>query len=329
MLQTPLPPRPDLSVVVPLYDEEENVELLAKELVESLELQPRRWEILFIDDGSSDRTYQLLEPIVANDPRLRAIRLSLNFGQTAALQAGFSRARGPVVVTMDGDLQNDPLDIHRLVVKLDEGFDVVSGWRRHRKDRLLTRRIPSWCANWLLGRLTGVRLHDNGCALKAYRESALDRIDLYSDMHRFIPILLVNRGARLAELEVSHRRRRFGTSKYGLSRTWKVLLDLSTLVMITRFFNRPGQWFGLLSLPILLLGLLALGGTVYQYLTPVDVSPTAEGLPIVLPGATFLLAFAFVHSVLMAVISELIVFLGDESASGLPAGSEVPEVEEL
>jgi len=324
-----LPNKPKLSVVIPLYEEEDSIRLLAKELIQALEEQPRTWEALFIDDGSGDTTFELLQTLVTGDPRLRAIRLGGNFGQTAALQAGFSLARGQVVVTMDGDLQNDPRDIQRLVDKLDEGFDVVSGWRRHRKDRLVSRKIPSWCANWLLSRVTGVRLHDSGCALKAYRKSALDRIELYSDMHRFIPTLLVHRGANLIELEVNHRPRRFGSSKYGLSRIWKVLLDLSTLVMITRFFNRPGQWFGLLSLPLLIFALLTLGGSVYQYLSPSDAAANTQGLPIVLPGATFLLAFAFVHSILMAIVSELIVFLGDDPESDLLAGRGLSRVEEL
>ena len=325
----PSHPDPELSVVVPLFDEQDNIEPLATELVAALEQQPRTWEVVFVDDGSHDETFQLLELIVAGDPRLRAVRLSRNFGQTAALQAGFSRIRADVVVTMDGDLQNDPRDIAALVDKLETGFDVVSGWRRHRRDPLLTRKIPSWSANWLLSRITGVRLHDNGCALKAYRKSVLDRVDLYSDMHRFIPILLAHRGARLAELEVHHRPRRYGSSKYGLSRTWKVLLDLSTLVMITRFFNRPGQWFGLLSLPILAAGALAFGGSAYQYLNWAGPSTSTEALPIVLPGATVLLAFAFLHSLLMAIISELIVFLGDEPDSVPITGPEPAQIEEF
>ncbi len=320
---------PTLSVVVPLFNEEDSVIQLASELRDALEALSEAWEIVLVDDGSSDATLALVREFSQGDPRIRVVRLNRNFGQTAALQAGFSLARGTIVVTMDGDLQNDPRDIAKLVHKLDEGFDVVSGWRRDRKDRLLTRKIPSWTANWLLSRLTGVQLHDNGCALKAYRKSALDRINLYSDMHRFIPILLAHQGAELVEVEVNHRPRRFGTSKYGLSRTWKVLLDISTLIMITRFFNRPGQWFGLLSLPILGAGLLALGASIYQYFYPGDLSPTSEGLPIVLPGATILLTFAFLHSILMAIVSELIVFLGDEPESSLQSARGVARAEEL
>ncbi len=321
--------QPALSIVVPLFNEEESVVQLVSELREALEELSETWEIVFVDDGSHDRTFELVREASTEDDRIHAVRLSRNFGQTAALQAAFSLARGAIVVTMDGDLQNDPRDIERLVHKLDEGFDVVSGWRRDRKDRLLTRKVPSWCANWLLSRLTGVQIHDNGCALKAYRKSALDRIHLYSDMHRFIPILLAHRGAELVEVEVNHRPRRFGTSKYGLSRTWKVLLDIFTLIMITRFFNRPGQWFGLLSLPILGAGLLALGGSIYQYLNPGSISTTSEGLPVVLPGATVLLTFAFLHSILMAIVSELIVFLGDEPESALLPARNDTHVEEL
>ena len=326
---TDLEALPTLSVVVPLFNEEESARRLASELKGFLEGLSKTWEILFIDDGSHDRTFELIREFSQGDPRIRVVRLNRNFGQTAALQAGFSLARGTIVVTMDGDLQNDPRDISRLVHKLDEGFDVVSGWRRDRKDRLLTRKVPSWCANRLLSRLTGVRLHDSGCALKAYRKSALDRVHLYSDMHRFIPILLAHQGAEVVEEEVNHRPRRFGTSKYGLSRTWKVLLDISTLIMITRFFNRPGQWFGLLSLPILGAGLLALGGSIYQYFNPGSISTNTEGLPIVLPGATILLTFAFLHSILMAIVSELIVFLGDEPESSLLPGRGETRAEEL
>jgi len=320
---------PTLSVVVPVFNEEESLVQLAPELREVLEGLPESWEIIFVDDGSRDRTFELVREFSKGDPRIHVVRFSRNFGQTAALQAAFSMVRGSIVVTMDGDLQNDPRDIPKLVGKLDEGFDVASGWRRDRKDSLLTRKIPSWCANRLLSRLTGVRLHDNGCALKAYRKSALDRVDLYSDMHRFIPILLAHRGAELVEVEVNHRPRRFGTSKYGLSRTWKVLLDIATLIMITRFFNRPGQWFGLLSLPILGAGILTLGASIYQYFNPGDTTATSQSLPIVLPGATILLTFAFLHSILMAIVSELIVFLGDEPESSLlPARAEA-QVEEL
>ena len=320
---------PTLSVVVPLFNEEESVTQLATELVEALEGLSEAWEVVFVDDGSHDHTFELVRQFSTGDERIRVIRLSRNFGQTAALQAAFSLARGSIVVTMDGDLQNDPGDISRLVQKLDEGFDVVSGWRRDRKDRLLTRKIPSWSANWLLSRLTGVRLHDNGCALKAYRKTALDRVHLYSDMHRFIPILLANQGARLVEVEVNHRPRQFGTSKYGLSRTWKVLLDIFTLIMNTRFFHRPGQWFGLLSLPILAAGLLALGASIYQYLFPGNITTTSEGLPIVLPGATILLTFAFLHSILMAIVSELIVYLGDEADDEFLSDPAEALVEEL
>ena len=320
---------PNLSVVIPLFNEVESIRQLAKELERALGELDETWEVIFVDDGSSDGTFETLSGFSDGDDRIRAVRLSQNFGQTAALQAGFALARGEIVATMDGDLQNDPQDIHRLVEKLDEGFDVVSGWRRDRKDRLVTRKIPSWSANWLLSKVTGVRLHDNGCALKVYRKKVLERIELYSDMHRFIPILLVHRGAELTELEVNHRPRRYGTSKYGLSRVWKVLLDISTLVMITRFFNRPGQWYGLLSLPILLAGLLAFGASVYQYLNPSAISDTSQGLPIVLPGATILLTFAFLYSILMAIVSELIVFLGDEPGAGMLLEHGDVEAEEL
>jgi len=312
---TDLATRPEISVVVPLYNEADSIQPLTLELVDSLDRLTERWEIIFVDDGSADQTFEQLRALTRSESRIRVVRLTQNFGQTAALQAGFSMARAGIIVSMDGDLQNDPKDLSRVIGMLEEGYDAVSGWRRSRKDTFLTRKVPSWCANWMLSRITGVRLHDTGCALKAYRSPIVARLDLYSDMHRFIPILAAHSGARICEIEVNHRHRRHGTSKYGLSRVWKVLLDIATLVMITRFFNRPGHWFGLLSLPFLFSALLAFGGSVWQYLNPVKAAATTTTVPIVLPGATVLLAFAFFHFILMAIVGELVVFLGDRHSS--------------
>lgn len=302
-------------MVVPLYNEADSIQPLTLELVDSLDRLTERWEIIFVDDGSADQTFEQLRALTRSESRIRVVRLTQNFGQTAALQAGFSMARAGIIVSMDGDLQNDPKDLSKVIGKLEEGYDAVSGWRRSRKDTFLTRKVPSWCANWMLSRITGVRLHDTGCALKAYRSPIVARLDLYSDMHRFIPILAAHSGASICEIEVNHRHRRHGTSKYGLSRTWKVLLDIATLVMITRFFNRPGHWFGLLSLPFLFSALLAFGGSVWQYLNPVKAAATTTTVPIVLPGATVLLAFAFFHFILLAIVGELVVFLGDRHSS--------------
>jgi len=304
-----------VSIAVPLYNEEESAPVLHEQLTNVLDGLGLEYEIIFVDDGSADQTFEQLRALTRSESRIRVVRLTQNFGQTAALQAGFSMARAGIIVSMDGDLQNDPKDLSKVIGKLEEGYDAVSGWRRSRKDTFLTRKVPSWCANWMLSRITGVRLHDTGCALKAYRSPIVARLDLYSDMHRFIPILAAHSGARICEIEVNHRHRRHGTSKYGLSRVWKVLLDIATLVMITRFFNRPGHWFGLLSLPFLFSALLAFGGSVWQYLNPVKAAATTTTVPIVLPGATVLLAFAFFHFILMAIVGELVVFLGDRHSS--------------
>jgi len=233
-----------LSIVVPVFNEEDNVRPLYDELVEVLGGLGKPFEILFVDDGSTDGTLGLLRAIQGTDPRTQVICLRRNFGQAAAMTAGFDAARGEVVIPMDGDMQNDPADIPRLLARLDEGYDVVSGWRRDRKDKALTRRLPSRIANGLIGRVTGVRLHDYGCTLKAYRARVLKGVQLYGEMHRFVPALLSGRGARVAELEVNHRARVRGVTKYGLSRTFRVLFDLLTVKFLLRYLTRPLHFFG-------------------------------------------------------------------------------------
>lgn len=297
----------EISVVVPLYDEAENVVPLNRELEASLGALGRSYEVLFVDDGSRDETVAKLAPIAAADPHVRLIRLARNYGQTAAVQAGFDHARGQVIVTMDGDRQNDPRDIGKLLRCLDEGYDIVSGWRKDRQDKLWSRKLPSWAANRLISLITGVKIHDNGCAIKAYRREIIERTALYSDMHRFILVIMALSGGRYREIVVNHRPRVAGRSKYGISRTWKVLLDLIMLTMITRFTTRPGRWFGLMSLPALAAALIALVASGYQYLH----AGTLTGFPIVAPGAAVLFAFASMHLILMAVIGELVVWAGD------------------
>jgi glycosyltransferase involved in cell wall biosynthesis len=298
-------PGPWLSVVVPIFEEVENVGPLHAELAQVLGTLDEEAEILFVDDGSRDGSTARLEELARKDQRVRVVCLSRNYGQTAALQAGFDHARGDVIVTLDGDLQNDPRDIPRLLAEIAEGYDLVSGWRRERRDALLTRRLPSVAANRLLAWLTGVRMHDHGCTLKAYRRSLTDRTVLYSDMHRFIVAIASVTGGRFREIVVNHRPRVAGRSKYGLGRVWKSLLDILVLVTITRFTSRPGQWFLVLSLPFALAGAGFVVGAAAIY------SLSAEPTPIVMAGGAILCAFAAGHFVLLSVLGELVMATGD------------------
>lgn len=235
---------PDLSVIVPLFNEEANVARLVRAVRTALG-ELRDWELILVDDGSTDATAERAAEMSDGERRVRLVRLARNSGQTAAMQAGFDHARGDVVVSMDGDLQNDPRDIPRLLEKLEEGYDLVTGYRQNRQDKLLSRKVPSWVANRLIRWITGVRIRDNGCSLKAYRAELLSELHLYSELHRFIPAVAAGTaGARITEIPVRHHPRRFGTSKYGLSRTWRVLLDLLTVTMIRWFRDRPLVMFG-------------------------------------------------------------------------------------
>lgn len=234
----------DLSVVVPLYDEEANVPHLVDAVRRALE-PTREWELILVDDGSRDGTAEAARTESQEDPRVHLIRLARNYGQTAAMQAGFDHAKGEAVVSMDGDLQNDPRDIPRLLAELEKGYDLVVGYREDRKDELISRKIPSWAANRMIQRITGVSIRDNGCSLKAFRRSTLKKIYLYSELHRFIPAVAAgSAGARITEIPVRHHPRRFGRSKYGLSRIWRVLVDLVTVTMIRWFRERPLLMFG-------------------------------------------------------------------------------------
>jgi glycosyltransferase involved in cell wall biosynthesis len=231
-----------LSIVIPVFNEEGSLERLHSEIVQSLANVD--YEILYIDDGSTDNSFAILTGIQRNGQNVRLIRLRRNFGQTAALSAGFRYARGKVIVPMDADGQNDPADIMKLVAQLNEGYDIVSGWRKDRKDNKLTRTLPSRMANWLIGRITGVRLHDYGCTLKAYRAESLKSIRLYGEMHRFIPALARWGGEKVAEMVVNHRPRTTGRTKYGLNRTFKVVLDLITIKFLASFSTKPIYVFG-------------------------------------------------------------------------------------
>lgn len=233
-----------ISVVVPIYDEVESVEMLCQRLHESLSAIERTYEILLIDDGSRDGTWEKLKELAGQYPHMRLIRFRRNFGQTAAMSAGFQHAQGDVVITLDADLQNDPADIPKLLEKIADGYDVVSGWRRDRKDPFLSRRLPSMLANGLISKITGVPLHDYGCTLKAYRREVVENLHLYGEMHRFIPALASWVGAEVSEVPVTHYARQFGTSKYGISRTFRVILDLITVKFLLRYSAHPIQLFG-------------------------------------------------------------------------------------
>ncbi|MCL4811571.1 MAG: glycosyltransferase family 2 protein [Vicinamibacteraceae bacterium] len=242
------PMAPYLSVVIPVYNESPNLTDLHRELTETLTAWGRAYEILAIDDGSTDDSFEVLRGLAAADPALRVVRFRRNFGQTAAFSAGFALARGEVIVTADGDRQNDPRDIPMLVGELERGFDIVCGWRRDRKDTFLTRKVPSMIANRLISRATGVELHDYGCSLKAFRAEVVKPLRLYGEMHRFIPAIASEMGVRVSEVVVNHRARTRGTSKYGLSRTVRVILDLLTVKFLLSYSTRPLQMFGLFGL---------------------------------------------------------------------------------
>ncbi|MGQ4647881.1 glycosyltransferase [Lyngbya aestuarii] len=250
------PVTPEVSVVVPIYNEVESLTLLIEAINTSLSGTELSYEIICIDDGSQDGSAELLKQQAMTQPYLKAVLLRRNYGQTAAMAAGFKYAKGRAVVTLDGDLQNDPVDIPRLLAKLDEGYDLVSGWRQQRQDAAITRLLPSKIANWLIGRITGVKVHDYGCSLKAYRQELVADLNLYGELHRFLPALAFIEGARIAELPVRHHARRHGRSKYGLGRTFRVVMDLSTIFFMKKFLTRPMHGFGLLGIISMSLGII-------------------------------------------------------------------------
>ncbi len=248
--------RIEISLVIPVYNEEESLPELYEQLGRICPGLGKPYEIIFIDDGSTDGSFATLARLRAGDPRVRIIRFRRNFGQTAALAAGFDHAQGDVIVTLDADLQNDPADIAALLAKIDEGYDIVSGWRKDRKDRFLSRRLPSIMANGLISRFTGVKLHDYGCTLKAFRREVIKNVNLYGELHRFIPAIASTMGVAIAEIEVRHRPRLKGKSKYNILRTPKVLLDLLTVKFLLSYSTRPLQIFGLFGMAGGLAGLL-------------------------------------------------------------------------
>ncbi len=291
---------PELSVVIPLFNEQDSIEPLYRGLKEALEHLGKEYEIIVVDDGSTDGSFDSLKRLHAGDPVLRVVRLRRNFGQSAAFSAGFDHAQGSVIVTIDADLQNDPADIPKLLEKMDQGYDIVSGWRVHRQDTFLSRRLPSTVANWLISRITGIKLHDYGCSLKAYRLEVVRSVQLYGELHRFIPALASWMGVRVAEIPIGHRPRRFGKSKYDLSRTVRVLLDLLTVKFLLSYSTRPMQIFGLLGLMS-----FAVGTAIAAYLSFVRLvfgSPIADR-PLLL--LAILLIFVGVQLVTMGLLGEL------------------------
>jgi len=248
-----------LSVVVPVYNEVESLELLHEEISRAVSSMGESWELVLVDDCSTDGSQKVMLDLRAKDPHVRIVRFSRNYGQTAALAAGFDQSRGEVVVTLDGDLQNDPADIPAMVARLREGWDVVAGWRKDRQDGFVLRRLPSLMANRMIGLVTGVKIHDTGCTLKAFRREVVERLPIYAEQHRFLPVMSQGSGARVSELVVNHRARRFGSSKYGIGRAWRVLLDLAAIKLISQFSQRPLRYFGALSMLFMAGGLLFAG----------------------------------------------------------------------
>jgi glycosyltransferase involved in cell wall biosynthesis len=294
--------KPQISIVIPVLNEANNLELLMHGLRNFLDDFDKPCEVILVDDGSNDGSFLLMRSFHTEDDRIRVIRLRRNFGQSAAFSAGFDLAQGDIIVTMDGDLQNDPADIPRLLRKIDEGFDIVSGWRVNRHDRYLTRRLPSKIANWLISKVTGVPLHDYGCSLKAYRREVLELTKLYGEMHRFIPALASWMGVKVAEVPVNHFPRKHGKSKYGLSRTVRVVLDLLTVKFLLDYATRPIQIFGLLGL-LSFSGGMALG--IYlSFLRLFYHQPLADR-PILL--LVVLLVVIGVQLIIMGLLGELVV----------------------
>lgn len=303
----------DLSVVIPLYNEEENVRELHRELSEvlrKLELNP---EVVMVDDGSTDSTFRILQELAEGDPGLTVIRFRRNFGQTAALSAGIEHAQGRVIIPMDGDLQNDPADIPSLLAKLGEGYDCVSGWRAERQDKAVSRKLPSRVANRLISWISGIRLHDYGCTLKAYKREVIEGVRLYGEMHRFIPIYAAWQGARVTELKVHHRARRFGQSKYGLNRIVKVLLDLVVVKFLFHYLTKPIYVFGGFGVGALVLALFCFALAAYYKLAGLK-----DFVATPLPLATTMFFLVGCLSILMGLVAEVLVRTYYESQGKRP-----------
>ena len=301
----------NLSLIIPVYNEAENLPILYDCIYQTLKTIQGIWEVIFIDDGSSDHSFEVLKSLVETDPEhVRVVAFRRNFGQTAAITAGIDHAQGEIIVLMDADLQNDPADIPMLLAKLDEGYDLVSGWRKDRKDNRLTRTIPSNLANGLISWVTGVYLHDYGCTLKAYRREALEGFRLYGEMHRFIPVFAHSVGAKITEMPVRHHERKFGKANYGLDRTLKIILDLFTVKFLLNYSHKPMRLFGGAGM------LLITGGgglLLYLYIRRLLESVPVLGSPLFQLGVMFLI-LGF-QSILMGLIAELLARTYHESQS--------------
>lgn len=296
---------PYLSVVVPVLNEEDNVAALSGQISAALDATEYTYEKIFVDDGSKDSTVDRLRELQHRDPHVRVVKLRRNFGQTPAMRAGIDHSHGEVVVTLDGDLQNDPADIPGMVRKLEDGYDLVVGWRKDRKDPFLSRKLPSKIANWLIGKITRIPIKDNGCSLKVYKAKVIRNIPLYSEMHRFIPAMSSLAAVRLAEVPVNHKARIHGESKYGISRTGKVILDLITIKMLIAFSQRPIQWFGLLSIPFFLASSLA--GLIALYLVAYG---DQNDQTVIFPSLCVLFGIIFAQFLANGLLAELIVKTG-------------------
>ena len=303
MQDTPLP-RPDLSVIVPFYNEEENIHRVHGAIAEALEPLNINFEMIFVDDGSLDRTLELAVRLAMYDHRVKVVKFKKNYGQTAAMAAGIAVADGRVLVTMDGDLQNDPRDIAQLLEKIGEGYDIVVGWRQDRQDRFWSRRLPSMIANRIIASATGVPIRDNGCSLKAFRADVIKLIPLYNEMHRFIPAMASVAGPKIAEIPVRHHARKFGTSKYGLSRTYKVILDLLTIKTVTSFVSRPMRWFFIMALPMVIGGICLIASSLYYLMIH-------DGLPLPLAGSGAVFLMCAIVLLGSGIAAELAVKMGD------------------
>jgi glycosyltransferase involved in cell wall biosynthesis len=295
---------PELSIVVPLFNEEDSVRPMHAAIVNAVAPLGVTFEIVFVDDGSRDGTVQLVDEIARADPRVVLVKFRRNYGQTPAMAAGIAQAAGEVIVTMDGDLQNDPADIGNLLQQIDAGYDIVVGWRYDRQDKLISRKIPSRIANRLIAKVTGVPIHDNGCSLKAYRAELIKKIPLYSEMHRFIPAMASIAGPRIAEIKVRHHARQFGQSKYGLSRIYKVLLDLMVIKTVASFTARPLVWFGLLTLPMLAIATIAFGWTIANFISTGMLSLPVAGCGVIFLSSAIVL-------IASGALGELVYKLGD------------------
>jgi glycosyltransferase involved in cell wall biosynthesis len=311
----------DISVVVPVYNEHENVPPLYKAIVGVMEDLGRSFEMIFVDDGSRDGTRELLRDLALKDSRLKAVLFRGNFGQSAAMAAGFTRSRGRWVVTMDGDLQNDPKDIPHLLERAEQGYDVVAGWRKNRKDKLLLRKVPSRIANRLICSVTDVRLHDTGCSLKVFRREVVEHIRLYGELHRFLPALARIEGARITEEVVNHHARRFGKSKYNITRTFRVLMDLFSLNLLLKYLRNPLRFFGKLGGLFLILGVVLAGWVGYRMI--VTRAPLGEFN--VLITMVFLLAVAGFQFLFYGLVASLIVKTGQRRGITLAPETAYPE----